>query len=211
PDYELQQLAPNNLIFTTNYKITAPPKLLGVSNGSRLLLVHSPVDLSAAWQRRERLTQKTWFDLGINVFAYASGKRDMRNRVASLVVPEPTREAATKVRLERVSYAGNWNPEPYAWTRLSKMLQNDSGVALDVQPVAVDAIAAEHDPLAHLTGTAAHHFTDAQCASFGGYVKAGGVLLIDSTGGRSDFSRSVEQDLIPRAFAGVKLSAMPSD
>jgi hypothetical protein len=211
PNYELEQLAPTNLLFTTDYKITAPPKMLGVSNGSRLLVVHSPVDLSAAWQRRQRLTQKAWFELGINVFAYASGKRDIRNRVASLVVPEPTREASSKVRLARVKYSGNWDPEPYAWQRLSKKMQNDSGVALDIQPVAADAMASESAPLAFLTGTAKWTFNDAQCEALAGYVKAGGVLLIDSTGGQEAFAKSVEQDLLPRAFGGVKLTAMGED
>ncbi len=211
PAYKLERLPPKHLLFSINYPITAPPGLLGVSNGSRLLIVHSPVDLSAAWQRQRKVTQKALFNLGINIFAYASGKKELRNRVANPCVPEPAGEPAQKIRIARLSYAGNWNPEPYAWPRLSKILQNESGVSLDIQQTPLENLAPDTAPLALLTGTQANPFSDAQCMALGRYVRAGGVVFIDSTGGQPGFANSVQQDLMPRAFPGARLAPVPAD
>jgi hypothetical protein len=211
PGSRLEPLPPTHPIYSVDYRITAPPHLLAASNGSRVLVVHSPVDLSAAWQRRQRVTQRAWFDLGINIFAYAGGKRDLRNRVSSLCVPEPAGEPTHTLRLARLSYAGNWDPEPFAWIRLSKILQNEQGLGLDIRPVAIESLAADSGPLAHLTGTAAHAWTDVERSAIAKYVNAGGALLIDSTGGRPEFIASVKNDLIRKAFPAAQLSALPPE
>jgi hypothetical protein len=115
------------------------------------------------------------------------------------------------VRLARLSYAGNWNPEPYAWTRFSRVLQTSTGQALDIQRIGISEIAPNTAPLAHLTGTASQRFTDAEISSIKAYVESGGVLLIDSTGGQAPFADSVRKDLLPRAFPGAKLAGLPHD
>ena len=42
PQYPLTDLPSTHPIYSTLYKIKQQPKLQGISNGSRLLLVHSP-------------------------------------------------------------------------------------------------------------------------------------------------------------------------
>lgn len=211
PGAELQTLPPTHLLYSTNYRITAPPKLQAAGNGARLMVVHSPTDLSIAWQRRDDKMQSDRFRLGVNVFVYASGKKDFRNRVASPYVPDPVGEPTRKLHVARLKYAGNWDPEPYAWKRFSRLLQNETGEALDLEAIDADALKPQFAPLAHLTGTAAYGFTDAQCAAIAAYVRAGGVLLVDSTGGQPAFARSAEDRLLPRAFPGTKLGPLPAD
>ena len=50
------------------------PRLQAVSNGVRLLMVHCPVDISNAWQVRATVSRKEAFQLGGNLYLYATGK-----------------------------------------------------------------------------------------------------------------------------------------
>lgn len=102
-------------------------------------------------------------------------------------------------------YDGNWDPEPGAWPRFSRFLQWAAGAAAG--PVAVPAaeLAPGLAPLAHLTGTAAYAPTDAEAAALRALVDAGGVLLVDACGGSLAFAESVERQLLPAAFPGLRL------
>ena len=86
----------------------------GVSNGVRLLMLHSPTDLANAWQTRSTMTRKSVYQLGINLYLYATGKEKFRNRLDTPIVPEPDAAPIRTIALARLKYAGNWNPEPGA-------------------------------------------------------------------------------------------------
>lgn len=202
-DYELQTLADSHPLYSINYHIAAPrPKLQGVSNGSRLLLVHSPADLASAWQGRNDKMFADRFRLAINIVLYASGKADLRNRLNTPYVPESDRPPVPSIAVARLQYPGNWDPEPYAWKRLGNLLTAQSGEGLFVKPVLMNDLKPGDAPLAHLTGTAAYAFTPDQIAALKAYVNSGGVLLIDDCGGDNAFARSVRSQLLPQAFAG---------
>jgi hypothetical protein len=55
-----------------------------VNDGTRWELVHSPSDLAAHWQNRENKKAKEEFDLAVNLFVYANGKTDPKNRLAAV-------------------------------------------------------------------------------------------------------------------------------
>ncbi|HEX2973595.1 MAG TPA: DUF4159 domain-containing protein, partial [Tepidisphaeraceae bacterium] len=80
PDYELTNLPVNHELESLQYKLANKPPLRAVSNGSRILMVHSPQDLSTAWQVRNGTKRENW-ELAINLFTYATGKGDLRNRL----------------------------------------------------------------------------------------------------------------------------------
>jgi len=204
PEYELQTLPDTHLLYSTLYRVLPPhPKLLAVGNGSRLLVIHSPTDLAAAWQARDSSFRRQAFQMGANVFVYAAGKRDFRNRVQTPYVPDPPAIPARSVAVARLKYAGNWDPEPYAWKRLSTILARDRGEGIDLRTVDIADLKPASALLAHLTGTAMYDFTEAQIAALKAYVNSGGILLIDSCGGANAFADSVARGLLDRAFAGV--------
>lgn len=211
PEYELQTLPKTHLLYSIYQKIKLPTKLEAISNGSRLMLVHCPFDFAVSWQQRDDEMWPDRFNLALNIFIYAAGKTDFRNRVVSPWVPPPSGEPTWKLRLARISYAGNWDPEPYAWTRFARVLQTETSKALDIQSIAAKDLAVGVAPIAHLTGTASYHFTDAEVAAIKTYVESGGILLIDSTGGQPAFASSIEKDLLPRAFPVMKLAPIPPD
>ena len=143
PAYDLKDLPPDSPVYTLVKPVPAPlPKLKGVSNGARLLMVHAPVDLALAWHQQAEKAKPAEFDVGLNLYAYAAGQDHPRNRLDPFFVPTPPRPGATTVPVARVRYAGDWDPEPGAWRRLSAALPLDTGLspaAAAVDPAALKA------------------------------------------------------------------------
>src|SRR6202034_2523651 len=93
PDHPLEVIPDNDPIYSIQYKLPTHRRLMGVRNGVRWLIVHSPNDLAMAWQQRSDQTRLADFRLGMNVFLYASGKPDLRNRISSPYIPAPPEPA----------------------------------------------------------------------------------------------------------------------
>jgi hypothetical protein len=107
------------------------------------------------------------------------------------------------VAVARIKYEGNWDPEPMAWTRASRLLQTETGVALQTIPTPMNGLKYEATPIAHLTGTGALVVHDADLAAIREFITKGGVLLIDACGASQTFSDSVEKNLLPKLFPGT--------
>ena len=214
PSYEMQDLPPNDELYSLQYKIAFPrPRLRVVRNGTRILMVHSPQDLAGAWQQRAEKTKRGEFELGVNLFIYAAGKADLRNRLASPYLPEPAEQPTGTVKVARLKYPGNWDPEPGAWRRFARYFQGQTGVEAQTKAIEIKDLAdqtAEEITFAHLTGTAAHTFNDADASALAAFVERGGVLLIDNCGGSPAFAASV-QTLLTKAFPNTKPQAMKGD
>jgi hypothetical protein len=211
PAFKLAPLPDNSPIYSIQYKVPSHPQMLGVYNGSRLMLVHSPTDLSLAWQGRSTKTKRFAFEIGTNVFVYASGKPDLRNRLDSPYVPAPPESSQKPFPVAALTYDGNWNPEPAAWFRMSRYLQWEGGPALAIRPIPLQQIAPGAAPMATLTGTDAHNFSQPEIAALRAYVQGGGTLLIDSVGGDNAFTRSVRDKLLPAAFGDGIEQQLPPD
>ncbi len=203
PRYELMQVPRDHPLYSTVYQIKDPPPLLAVSNGSRLLLIHSPTDIAGGWQLNWTDEKKPAFQMGINLFVYAAGKGNLKNRLASSYIPEDPEHAESTRPIARLQYAGEWDPEPYAYKRFCRYFQWETRQAIQPVTVQMKSLQPNSQPLAVLTGTVAHDFTDAETTAASAYVSAGGVLMIDACGGRPDFAKSVEETLLAKAFAGT--------
>jgi len=204
PQYKLVDVPPTHPIYThdTVYSIDPRPPLKMVSNGSRILMLHSPTDITRFWQQRDDVRHRNAFQLGVNLFVYAAGRRDLRNRLQATWVTTPNAISLATLKLARVSYNGNWDPEPLAWTRYSNWLQRQTGTRIETQTVAIDDLATLDPvqvPIAHLTGTDPCKFLGPDAAAVKTYIKAGGVLLIDTCGGQGPFGPSADA-LIAAAF-----------
>jgi len=224
--YEMTELPENHPLWTSVYKLTARPPLWGVSNGSRLLMVHSPTDIALRWQQRTdrafesrpdatkpaaaagpdsdtKTRMLSPFQFGLNLFVYAAGKRDFRNRLDSAWIEPPQSAPLDTIRIARLQYGGNWDPEPGAWERYANWFHRSTGTRLDVQAVKVSELKGESAltyPFAHLTGTARVGFSDAEAAALRAYVDGGGVVLIDPTGGMNGFDTEVRESLLSRTL-----------
>lgn len=198
PRYELKDLPPNHPIFNIVGKVEPKPKLRAVSNGSRILMLYSPAELSMAWQARDDKRRANVFNLGLNLFVYATGKRDLRNRLDSPYVPPPPQlegRGRDPIRVARLKYAGHWDPEPAAWQRFARLFLRRTGTVLEPVTVKWADLTPETAPLAHLTGTALYGPTPAEVAALRTYVEGGGVLLVDNCGGMGAFAGEVKSVL----------------
>jgi hypothetical protein len=162
PSYEMTALPDNHLLYGTMFKLEPIPGLKIVSNGSRILMLHSTTDLSRYWELRDDKNRPAPFRFGTNLFIYAAGKRDLRNRLESSYIPPVDATPTLTIPIARLSYAGNWDPEPAAWTRFSRFFQLSTGYALDVKPLPIFDLKPESARIAILTGTARYDLTDAE-------------------------------------------------
>lgn len=200
PKYEMKDLPADHEIFNILYKPSPRPNLRHVSNGSRVLMVHSPSDITGSWQLRQDKSKRSLFELGTNLFLYAAGKGDLKNRLASSYIAPPRSEPGGGVlKIARLKYPSNWDPEPIAWTRFTRYFQHETDVGLNLDTIELDELQPTSAHLAVLTGTAPYAFTDREIASVRGFVEAGGILLIDSTGGTPEFTDSA-RTLLQKAF-----------
>jgi hypothetical protein len=83
PNDKMQDIPADDPIYSIQYKIDPSlAKLRGVRNGSRWVLVHSPIDLAASWQTRGEKQSRKTFELGVNIFRCAAGNKGLHNRLA---------------------------------------------------------------------------------------------------------------------------------
>lgn len=216
PEFEFKDLSADDPIYTLQYIIAKPnrPRLRAVSNGARLLWVHSPTDLAISWQQRAEGSKREAFEMGVNLFVYAAGKTELRNRVEDRAIPKPNFAASSTIAIARLKYKGQWNPEPAAWERFGRYLQWETSVGLAISNVdlaAKDAgLSAAKFPLAHLTGIAAYNPTDAEIKAVRDYVEGGGTLIVEAMGGaNSAFADSLQSSILPRAFPEARFEALP--
>jgi hypothetical protein len=211
PKYELSKVPADHPLNTVLYRLKNPPPLEAVTNGSRLLLVHSPRDVAGGWPWAGPKGGTPEQQLGANLFVYAAGKTNYRNRLVSTYVPDPPGQPSVTIPVARLRFAGEWDPEPYAWTRFARTFAWDTRQALDVQTVDLKDLRPGQVPAALLTGTFRQDFTPAEVAAAKAYVEAGGVLVVDACGGQEPFATSVRATLLSAAFPDATVGPLPAD
>ena len=209
PEYEMTDVPPSHSLYSVMEPVKPFVPLKMVSNGVRILMLHSPTDITKYWERRDTKMGERFFSLGLNLFVYAAGKQDFHNRLDKLYIAPVSAEPVQHVKIARLPYAGAWDPEPYAWTRFSNLFQHRTGYALDVTTVSIGDLRPNAFPIAHLTGVYDYTFTAGDAESLRRYVAGGGVLLIDPCGGPGGFERSFRDDLLARAFPGAVPQVIP--
>jgi hypothetical protein len=200
PDFPLAPLPQNHPIYSTVFSLKTRPVLQGVSNGERLLLVYSPTDITKTWISRRSKQTNAESQLGLNIAVYAAGLDGFRRRLNTPYIPEPAFKPQGEMPVLRVSYPGQWDPEPGAWLRFPRWFQNQTSIGLTVKPTSITDLKIADAPFAVLTGNTSAHFDQLDLRALHDFVADGGVLLIDSTGGSDEFVRSIRDQLLPRAF-----------
>jgi hypothetical protein len=168
-----------------------------MSNGARELMILLPdADAGRWWQLQNATTREELFQLAANVFLYAVDKQNLRRRGESyLVKPDESVTPAKTVKLARIEYAGNWDPEPGGWRRLAAVLRNEERIELVVDPAKLTSSALNGHKIAHLTGTGAFSLDQAAREELKRFVAAGGTLILDAAGGSSAFATAAETEL----------------
>ncbi len=200
PDYEFRDLPATSPVYTEQFapsRWKRPPTLRSLSNGVRELMVLLPDDPAKAWQLRQTLgagKEEAYQSLQ-DLILYGTDKQPLRVKgIPYLVAADDKVKAERTIRIGRLKYAGNWDPEPGGWTRLSAVLHNSAKVDLDVRTVELGRGQLTPDlPVVHLTGTTPVRLPAAQQAELKAYVAAGGTLVVDVAGGPAGPSAAFQQ------------------
>ena len=179
--------------------------LLGVSNGIRLLAVHSPRELSGALQLGPDKQNLPCFELLGNVYLQSTDKGMLRPRGTTIWPQVQKLKPKAELHLARLKYGGAYDPEPLAWSRLGILLANRHRVRLTVsEPMAIAKLNAVDWPLAAMTGTRAFELSDDERESLRKYLTAGGTLIVDAAGGSREFPGSAESQILTLLPDGVR-------
>jgi hypothetical protein len=201
PDYEFRELPASHVIYTQEQfprsKWKSPPSVLGLSNGARELMLLIPqADIARHWQSQQLAAHEDAHQLVADVYLYAIDRDTSRTKGrSSWISADSSIHAERTVKVARLRYDSNWDPEPGGWRRFANVLLNQFKVNLVVDPVKLGDGKLGDYFLAHLTGTTKFTLSDAQRAELKSFVEKGGTLIIDACGGSGEFATSAESEL----------------
>jgi hypothetical protein len=215
--HEFRNLPKDHLINTILFDHTKwknPPQVLGLSNGAReLMLLIANGDPGRYWQNGVYAGREASHELMANVYLYVSEKKELRNRGEShVVIADPAVAANATIKLARLEYGGNWDPEPGGWRRLAAVMHNEGRVDLAVETVTLGEgkLAGSGIKLAHLTGTGKFTLRDEQRRELKAFLDADGTLIADACGGSGEAATAIESELAA-IFPGTKPAILKPD
>jgi hypothetical protein len=168
-----------------------------IGNGAREFMLITPDnDLSRAWQIQQTTSQSELFQLAANVFLYSVDKKEVLSKGETYQVVADSRiKPRRAIEVARIKFNGNWNPEPGGWRRIAAIMNNQHKVALKVREVDPSTEPLGATGIAHLTGVGKLKLPDPAREAIKKFVADGGTLVVDATGGNSDFTQSAETEL----------------
>ena len=121
----------------------------------------------------------------MDVLFYAVEQDGLQTRgLTYMLTPDPAAKPGPPVKVGRVKYAGNWDPEPGGWRRLGTAMHNDGRGELTTAVVDLSEPVDPSVKVACLTvGSDAVPLSDAERDTLRAFVNRGGLLLVDVLGG----------------------------
>jgi hypothetical protein len=175
-----------------------------VSNGVRLLAIHSGRELSLGLQLGPSKDNIPSFELAANLFVLATDKGTLRPRG---VLPWPLErkfEPAATIDIVRLRHKANWDPEPLAWQRQAILMGNRYGIRLNVrEAIDIADLDARKCAIAVCTGTEELELSAKEAKALGDFFAQGGTLIADAAGGAKAFATSVTKQILPLVQGGV--------
>jgi hypothetical protein len=198
PNYPAATLPGEHPLFHLHFSPAGAGGLAAVSNGVRLLAIHSPRDISTTLQLGPGGTEEPWFELMANAYLYFTDKSPVRPRGSMAWPATPQSAPSRTIRVARIMHEGNCDPEPLAWPRLAAHMRSTLGIDLAVSPpMPPTKLDARTCPIAVMTGTAPFRFSAASTDALMRYLAQGGTVIVDAAGGSDAFASAVESQLLP--------------
>jgi hypothetical protein len=176
------------------------PVVEGLDNGDRELMLLLPTgDPAKSWQADAfpNIKSDVYGQLMIDILLYAEDEQGLREKGETyMVARRDDVKAATTIRLARLKYNGNWDPEPGGWRRLVNIMHNDRHIDLDPEVVELGSgkLDASYQA-AELTVGGTISLTESQRSELRDYVSKGGTLVVDVAGGMGLYKSAVEVEL----------------
>ena len=208
-DYGLLECPKDHKLYSINFRLAGFPEFHIVTNGIRPLVIHTDKDLPKAWQLRLTQSDQPSFQAAMNVAMYVSGKALAEKALAARGTrgwPKETRFQPTRtVKVARLQYnnnegkPGNYDPEPLAWQRFSRLMAMETKTKVDVAgPMPIAQLAASGAKVAVISGTDRIALSAEEVKALQQFLTGGGLLLLEaaggawSTGGAKGFAETAE-------------------
>ena len=196
PLRRLKPLPADHPIRNLHFRIADDRKLLAVTNGVRLLAIHSPADLSRPWQLDDPAGHADAYRLAANVYFFVTGRGSLRRRGVSHWPVAREFTPVETLKLAPVRYAGDYQPEPLAWRRFAVLMGNRHRLKVELsEPLAITELDSAAWPVAAMTGTGKFSFTAEERDALRKYFADGGTLIVDAAGGSKAFADAAEKEL----------------
>ena len=211
PNYKLTECKPEHPLYSIYYKLRGVPRFYIVSNGVRPLAIHTDKDLSRSWQGNRHITEKAAFEGAANVLMYVTDKGAALRRRGEALWPSGGGQTSRDVKIARVKYNGNYNPEPLAFKRFALLMAREAQTKVEAtEPMSAASVAGSGAHLAMLSATGKFALTPGQAAALKKFVTGGGTLLIEAAGGDPGGSRTngfskAAADLVRAMFPNERL------
>ena len=173
------------------------PRVLALGNGVREQMVLVPTDdLSKAWQARSERTKEPLYQLAANLFLYLVREKTVGYKGETYVVRDnPDAKPDRQIKVARLEYPGNWNPEPGGWRRLAAVMKNAGLANVSAEPVKLGTGKLKGYKVAHLTGTTKFRLAEPARKELKAFVDGGGTLVVDAAGGSDEFADAAVDEL----------------
>lgn len=198
PELKLRPVPHDHPLFNgaVQYAIEQPPLMLHVHNGVRSLMLMCLDDAAKSWNEYRVDQQSRDFQVGLNVYLYATDKSGPASRLETPEIAlEPT-EIQRTIRVARIQYDGAWDVEPYGWTRVRAYMNNTCATrVLVTSGVTFDSLDFKDFRVAYISGTAAFELSAKEQAGLRSFLTSGGTLLADGACSARPFLESLEKQL----------------
>jgi hypothetical protein len=177
------------------------PKLEALSNGARELIILEPShDPARFWQTQTYAGHEDLHQFFDDIFLYTvdrGEKGGVANKGETYVVrPDSTVHADRSIKVARLEFPGNWDPEPGSWRRLAAILHNTRKIDLAITSVKLgEGMLDNSYKVAHLTGTFKFSLTPAARDEIKKYVGGGGTLIVEACAGDAEFGQSAQKEI----------------
>ncbi len=198
PEFSMRTLPTTHALFSgdVQYKIENPPPMFELSNGTRTLMLLSPTDVAAAWNQYRVRSAAPDFQLGANVYLYATDKTTIRSRLELADPPLKPQKLEHNIRVARIKYDGNWDIEPQGWTRLATRMANETAARLLVSSgVGLDTLDSKEFRIAFMSGDRAFTLSQAELNGLRRFLTDGGTLLADAANASKEFTDAFEKQI----------------
>jgi hypothetical protein len=217
PTREFAPLPDDHPIYTAenfsrgNWKFKPVVESLG--NGDRELMILIPEgDPARVWQSQAfpNIKSDVYGQLMIDILLYAEDQQGLREKGRTYMVARREDVQADKtIKVARLKYNGDWDPEPGGWRRLANVMHNDRKIDLNIQPVELGRGKLDSSfQAAELTVTPSMMLTEPGRVELQNFVNQGGTLVIDVAGG-GGAGRTVAEREISRIFPETAAKPLP--
>ena len=217
PEWELKALDKDHDLWSADLKIgDRRPVIRGISDGLRTFVFYCPRDISCKWHTMSVARDEALFQMGNNLYAYATDRGKLRGRLAARQIGTGKKYAAARpswqgagkpLAVARLAHGGRWhlNRRYHPWTLLAKDLKATLGIDLvEREPIAAGKdVPADVDVL-YLTGRERLQLDEAALERLRRYLVGGGLLLAEATMGNDEFGKSFQE-----VAAAMKLTLRP--